>query len=122
MMSRTTGPLIAFMIAVVPQQSLAQACEDGQVLRPGEGCEITVKWGYDHWIMADFPRSAGNAVEFSHLEGQCNVSLFGPEELDNDVIGPEQVRTRSTFPGEYHLFTRAITVAKEACRYRVAVN
>ena len=122
MISRTAGPLMLLMVAFAPRTALAQVCEDGQVLQPGDSCEVTVKWGYDHWIKAEFPDNAGKAVVFSHLEGKCNVSLFGPEELDNDVLTPDQEPTSSRVPGEYHLFTRAITVAKEACRYGVAVD
>ena len=61
-------------------------------------------------------------VVFSHLEGNCNVSLFGPEDLENDLLMPGQEPTSSRVPGDYHLFTRAITVAKESCRYGVAVD
>jgi hypothetical protein len=114
--------LIAAALVVFAQPALAQECEDGQVLLPGERCEVTVKWGYDHWVKADFPNDGASVVVFRHLEGKCNVSLFGPEELENDVLGPDLEPTSSKIPGEYHLFTRAITVAKEACRYSVAVD
>ena len=122
MKSRTALPVILLIAALAPRTALAQVCEDGQVLQPGDSCEVTVKWGYDHWIKADFPENGGNAVVFSHLEGNCNVSLFGPVELDNDLLMPDQEPTGSRIPGEYHLFTRAITVAKEACRYGVSVD
>ena len=122
MTCRTAGPLIGLVIALAPQPSLGQACEDGQVLQPGDSCEVTVKWGHDHWIKAEFPSNAGKAIVFRHLEGNCNVSLFGPEELENDLLTPDGDPTSSQIPGDYHLFTRAITVAKESCRYGIAVD
>ncbi len=96
------------------------ACEDGQVLRPGEDCEVKVKWGYDHWVKAEFPQDGTSHIEFTHIEGKCNVSLFGP--LEGAVLAPDREPLRSTQPGEYHLFTRAMTIAQESCRYRIAVN
>ena len=122
MKTRTAVPVILLVAALAPRSALAQACEDGQVLRPGDRCEVTVKWGHDHWIKADFPNGAGKAVVFRHLEGKCNVSLFGPEELENDLLTPDQGPTSSRVPGDYHLFTRAITVAKESCRYGISVD
>ena len=122
MMSRIAVPMMAFLTVVLPQTLLAQECEDGQVLKPGERCEVTVKWGHDHWVKAEFAKGDDNAVVFTHLEGNCNVSLFGPEALDNDLLGPDLGPASSELPGEYHLFTRAITVAKEACRYSVSVD
>lgn len=122
MISRTAGHLLLLALVAAPRLALAQACEDGQVLQPGDSCEVTVKWGHDHWIKADFPNGADKAVVFRHLEGNCNVSLFGPVELENDLLTPEQESTSSRVPGDYHLFTRAITVAKESCRYGISVN
>ena len=116
--------IIAFVLVLLglgPLPCAAQAaCEDGQVLGPGDDCEVQVKWGYDHWVKAEFPQDGVSHIEFSHIEGKCNVSLFGP--LEGAVLAPDQEPLRSTQPGEYHLFTRAMTIAQEACRYRIAVN
>ena len=92
------------------------------MLKPGDSCEVTVKWGFDHWVKAEFSAEDGNSVEFSHLEGACQVALFGPVEVEDVVLGPDQAPTRIIVPGEYHLFTRAIIVAQQACRYQVTVN
>ncbi|MEM7222486.1 MAG: hypothetical protein AAF495_05875 [Pseudomonadota bacterium] len=102
--------------------ALAVACEDGQVMTVGDSCEVDIKWGHDHWVMADIPQGEGKAIELRHLEGSCNVSLFGPLEIEGAIIGPESPVIRRTVSGEYHLFTRAVTVAKEACRFRVAID
>jgi hypothetical protein len=119
---KNAGFLVA-LAALLLGSSVAQACETGQVLKPGDSCDLTVKWGFDHWIKAEFPEGGGNQVEFSHLEGDCHVSLFGPIEADEaPLLGPDQEPFRVAFPGEYHLFTRAIVVAQQICRYRVAVN
>ncbi|MDH3597481.1 MAG: hypothetical protein OEU09_21190 [Rhodospirillales bacterium] len=96
------------------------ACEDGQVLKLGQTCEITIKWGYDHWVRAEFPDDGKSYIEFGHIEGKCNVSLFGPAE--ETTLTPDQAPTRSSQPGDYHLFTRAMTIAREACRYKIAVD
>ncbi len=120
MLHKTIASILVLLgLATLPRSAQA-TCEDGQVLRPGEDCEIKVKWGYDHWVKAEFPQDGTSHIEFTHIEGKCNVSLFGP--LDGAVLAPDQEPLRSTQPGEYHLFTRAMTVAQEACRYRIAVN
>ncbi len=36
--------LVLLGLATLPRSAQA-TCEDGQVLRPGEDCEIKVKWG-----------------------------------------------------------------------------
>jgi hypothetical protein len=97
----------------------AQICEDGQVLKPGDACVIDVRWGHDHFVIAEIPSDGSGAIEISHAEGKCNVALFGPIE---GILGPEEPPQRSTLPGEYHLFTRAITLAQENCRYQVTVD
>lgn len=112
----------AALSSLLPVPAFAQSCENGQTIQPGESCEVTIKWGYDHWIKADFPWGGTNAVVFSHLEGECNVALFGPVDLENDVLRPDGKPERIDVPGEYHLFTRAITIAKQTCRYRVSVD
>ncbi|MFQ5773166.1 MAG: hypothetical protein ACE5GS_01475 [Kiloniellaceae bacterium] len=117
-MRKKTGALALLLVAYAAAAA-AQACEDGQVLNPGESCIVTVKWGHDHTITGAFPANGENYIEFSHVEGQCNVALFGPAE---GLLGPDQPPLKSAAPGEYHLFTRAITVAKQTCRYRVAVD
>jgi hypothetical protein len=118
---KIAGVLTAFLVLLLGS-SAAYACESGQVLKPGESCDLTVKWGTDHVIMAEFPQDGDSHVEFSHLEGACRVSLFSPAEAEESTLAPDQEPTRSDQPGEYHLFTRAIVVAQQACRYRVAVN
>ena len=120
-MSLRTSAFVFVLVALLVEPGLARAaCEDGQVLRPGEDCEIAIKWGYDHWVQAQFPQDGESYIEFSHVEGKCNVSLFGP--VEGTVLAPDQAPIRVSQPGEYHLFTRAMTIAQEACRYRVAVN
>lgn len=114
--------LAVFVGLVLGSTSMAYACKNGQVLKPGDSCDLTVKWGFDHWIKAEFPDDGGNNVEFSHLEGACQISLFGPPEVEGGLLGPDQEPIRVSLPGEYHLFTRATIVAQQACRYRVAVN
>ncbi len=115
------APLAAFA-GLVLGSNVAWGCEDGQVLKPGESCEVTVKWGHDHWIKAELAEGGDSHVEFRHLEGGCTVSLFSPVEAEGTEIGPDKEPARGTESGEYHLFTRAIVVAKQACRYRVSVN
>jgi hypothetical protein len=117
---RTTAFVLVLLGLSAVAGAAHAACEDGQVLRPGEDCEVKVKWGYDHWVKAEFPQDGVSHIEFSHIEGKCNVSLFGP--LEGAVLGPDQGPVRSTQPGEYHLFTRAMTIAQEACRYRITVD
>jgi hypothetical protein len=80
---------------------------------------VTVKWGHDHWVKGDFPENGGNSIEFRHVQGKCSVALFGPAE---GLLSPDEPPVRSALPGEYHLFTRAITVAQETCQYRIAVE
>ena len=120
-MSLKPNVYVVVLLGTLLVSGAAQAaCEDGQVLKPGETCEITVKWGYDHWVRAEFPQDGKSHIAFSHIEGKCNVSLFGP--LEDTTLNPDQAPTRSSQPGEYHLFTRAMTIAREACRYRIAVD
>ena len=107
-------------LALVP--GFALACQDGQVLSLGDSCEVDIKWGHDHWVVADIPQGQGKAIELRHLEGSCNVSLFGPLEIEGAILGPKTPVIRRTVSGEYHLFTRAVTVAKEACRFRIGIN
>ena len=121
-MSRHGLTLIAVVAGLTLASQTALACEDGQVLAPGDSCEVTVKWGHDHWIKAELPAGGNNYVEFRHLEGGCKVSLFSPVEGEGTELGPEDAPARGTESGEYHLFTRAIVVAKQECRYRVSVN
>ncbi len=118
---KIAGVLAAFLVLLLGS-SVAYACETGQVLKPGDSCELTVKWGTDHWVMAEFPKGGDNHIEISHLEGACQVALFGPIDTDDAMLGPDLEPMRSAVPGEYHLFTRAIVVAQQTCRYRVAVN
>ena len=96
-----------------------ETCNDGDVLSPGESCELQVKWGYDHWLVGAFAENSGSQVEFSHVSGDCSVSLFGPTEA---LLSPDSGPVRSSLPGEYHIFTRAITVAQQSCVYRVSVE
>lgn len=119
---RTAGVAAALLIGLSPAPLLAEGCADGQVLGPGDACEVVIKWGYDHWIRAEFPQDGSSQVVFRHLEGACNVALFGPLELDDVVLGPDMAPTTSQQPGEYHLFTRAISVAQQTCRYRISVD
>ncbi|MCG8361049.1 MAG: hypothetical protein MI920_36290 [Kiloniellales bacterium] len=121
-MSRRGLALVALVAALMLASKTALACEDGQTLVPGESCDVTVKWGHDHWIKAELPEGGGHHVEFRHLEGGCKVSLFSPVETEGAELGPDEEPGRGTQSGEYHLFTRAIVVAKQACRYRVTVN
>lgn len=102
--------------------NVAFGCEAGQVLRPGESCELTVKWGTDHWIVAEFPDNDPYQVEITHQEGDCRVSLFAPIETEETILGPEQTVVRRTLEGEYHLFTRAIVVTQQICRFRISVE
>ena len=123
-MSIRSGVLLtALLVCLAPASARAAApCEDGQGLNPGDRCEITVKWGYDHWVRAEFPEDGVSRVAFTHLEGDCNVALFGPVELEEVVLGPGQAPTEIKLPGEYHLFTRAISVAQQTCRYDIAIE
>ena len=100
----------------------ALACEAGQVLMPGESCELTVKWGTDHWIVAEFPDNNSYQVEIAQLEGECQVSLFAPIETEETILGPDQAVIRRALEGEYHLFTRAIVVTQQTCRFRISVE
>lgn len=100
----------------------ARACEAGQVLQPGDSCDLTVKWGTDHWIEAKFPDCEPHRVEIAHQEGDCQVFLYGPIETDETMLGPGQEPTTRALEGEYHLFTRAIVVAKQTCRFRISVE
>lgn len=112
--SLATGVLSLVVLAATP----ALACVDGLKLVPGDSCEIDVKWGYDHWVVGDFPEGE-NTLSFEHVKGDCNVSLFGPAE---GLLGPSNPPIRTVLPGEYHLFTRAISLAQQACRYRISVE
>ena len=47
-------------------------------------------------VKAEFSAEGGNSVEFSHLEGACQVALFGPVEVEDVVLGPDQAPTRIT--------------------------
>lgn len=121
-MRSMTGLFVALSLAWLPGAALSQgaeACEDGQILAPGQACVVTVKWGHDHVVTADFAQNGSNAVRFEHVEGKCNVALFGPLE---GQLSPEAADVESALPGDHHLLTRAITVANEACRYRVRVE
>lgn len=100
----------------------AFGCEPGQVLQPGDSCDLTVKWGTDHWIVANFPGSDVHHVEIAHQEGDCRVSLFAPIETEETILGPDQAVVRRALEGEYHLFTRAIVVAQQTCRFRISVE
>ena len=102
--------------------NLAYGCETGQVLKPGDSCDLTVKWGTDHWIVAEFPDNDLYQVEIAHQEGDCRVSLFAPIETEETILGPDQAVVRRTLEGEYHLFTRAIVVAQQTCRFRISVQ
>ena len=119
---KAIAPIAAFWLGMMLLPGLAQACEDGQAMSLGDSCEVDIKWGHDHWVLADIPQGQGKAIELRHLEGSCNVSLFGPLEIEGAIIGPETPLIRRTVSGEYHLFTRAVTVAKEACRFRLAIE
>jgi hypothetical protein len=123
-MSFRSGVLLTvFLVCLAPLSAGAEAtCDDGQVLRAGDRCEITIKWGYDHWVRAEFSEDGVSRVAFTHLEGDCNVALFGPVELEEIVLGPGQTPTELKLPGEYHLFTRAISVAQQTCRYAVSIE
>ncbi len=114
------GVPLAFLLAILPTWSLA--CEIGQVLEPGESCELTVQWGTDHWIEARFRDGQPRKVSIEHLEGDCQVSLFGPIETDEVIIGSGQEPVSRALEGEYHLFTRAIVVARQTCRFRISVE
>jgi len=108
------------VLAASPVPPLAaQTCEDGELLTPGKSCDLAVKWGHDHWVRSDFAENKGNEIEFSHLEGDCKVSLFGPIE---GLLTPGGEPVTSGLPGEYHLFTRAITLAQQDCIYRITVK
>ena len=54
------------------------------------------------------------------------MALFGPEGADfggeQAALGPESPLIETTVPGEYHIFTRAITVAQQECRFEVSVR
>lgn len=110
------------LFAVLLFPSIALACEDGQVLNVGDRCLVDIRWGHDHWVRADIPQGEGKGITFEHVEGSCNVSLFGPLEIEGAILGPESPRIRRTVAGDYHLFTRAVTVAKEACRFEVKIE
>ena len=58
-------------------------------------------------------------MTFEHIKGDCNVSLFGPT---NGLLSPDNPPILTVIPGEYHLFTRAISLAQQACRYRISVE
>ncbi|HMB76144.1 MAG TPA: hypothetical protein VKN76_07070 [Kiloniellaceae bacterium] len=96
----------------------AFACVDGLEMVPGDSCEIDVKWGYDHWVVGVFEQGE-HTMSFEHVKGDCNVSLFGPT---NGLLSPDNPPIRTVQPGEYHLFTRAISLAQQACRYRISVE
>lgn len=109
----------AAWVILIMHPAQAQTCEDGQVLAPGDSCELSVRWGHDHWVTGIFPGGGGNYIEFNHLEGDCSVALFGGIDT---VLGPDQSQVRSSTPGDYHLFTRAMSVARQDCRYQIAVK
>jgi hypothetical protein len=116
------GGLLILFLGLSLGAGNALACETGQVLQPGDSCDLTVKWGTDHWIVAEFPDGDAHRVEITHLEGGCQVHLYGPIETDEVLLGPDQEPISRALEGEYHLFTRAIVVAREACRFRISVN
>jgi hypothetical protein len=114
--------LPAALAPILLGAAAAHGCEAGQVLRPGDSCELTVEWGTDHWIVAEFPDNDPYQVEIEHEEGDCRVSLFAPIETEETILGPDQAVVRRTLEGEYHLFTRAIVVTQQTCRFRISVE
>ena len=98
--------------------SQAHACVNGLEMAAGDSCEIDIKWGYDHWVVGDFTEGE-STMTFEHLKGDCNVSLFGPA---NGLLSPDLPPILTVLPGEYHLYTRAMSLAKQACRYRISVD
>lgn len=122
-MSIGKGGLLATAVAgLLFGSGMAFACETGQTLKPGDSCELTIKWGTDHWVAVEFPDSGSHHMEIEHLEGACRVSLFGPIETEETILGPDQKSVRRILEGEYHLFTRAIVVAQQTCRFRISVE
>ena len=115
----TLAAALAFLLLGL---NAAFGCEAGQVLKPGESCDLTVQWGTDHWIVAEFPDNDPYQVEITHQEGDCRVSLFAPIEIEETILGPDQAVIRMSEQGEYHLFTRAIIVAQQTCRFRISVE
>ena len=113
-----TAPLAVPLAAAAEAPVRTAACVDGQSLAPGESCVLTIKWGRDHVVEAAFTAGADRRVEFAYVEGGCSVALFGPVEAQ---LGPDGPPLVSQAPGAYHLFTRALTVARTACRYRITV-
>ena len=108
----------AVMSLVLLASGPALACVDGLKMEPGDSCEIDVKWGYDHWVVGVFTQGE-HTMSFEHVKGDCNVSLFGPT---SGLLTPNDPPIRTVEPGEYHLFTRAISLAQQACRYRISVE
>lgn len=121
-MTTLRAAVLAVLALLLLGSTAALACEEGQVLKPGDSCDLTVQWGTDHWIVADFPGSDVHHVEIAHQEGDCRVSLFAPIETEETILGPDQAVVRRTLEGEYHLFTRAIVVAQQTCRFRISVE
>jgi hypothetical protein len=124
---RQAGPAILVGAALLVTAAQAEAeCTDGQVLEPGQSCVVSIVWGHDHWISAAFSAGAGHKVVFRHLEGDCNVALFGPEDAglsgDDAMVGAARRSAESAVAGDYHLFTRALAAAQEACRFEISVN
>ncbi len=110
--------MLASAVALVAARP-ALGCEDGQVLKPGDSCEVAIRWGHDHWVAGDFADDAEHRIEFTHVSGDCSVSLFGPAE---GLLAPGADPVSHALGGEYHLFSRALAIAKGTCTYRVAVR